>query len=115
MIWAIIASEFDSTGRLEMHSFHGLVTGKICMADTTASAFEVLNRMALVTAGRGPRMRPSWLRRSFAAYSSEAHDIQTHAGTTRRFITTKRIQPVKKQSPCPEAFCANCMKEHEFL
>src|SRR5208337_3734104 len=97
MICAIIASEFTSTGRLEMHSFHGLVTGKICIADTTASAFEVLNRMALVTAGRGPRMRPSWLSRSFAAYSSEAHDIQTHAGRTRRFITTQLIQLDEKQ------------------
>ncbi len=53
MICAIIASEFASTGRLEMHSFHGFVTGKICMADTTASAFDVLNRMAFVTTGNG--------------------------------------------------------------
>ena len=95
MICAIIASEFASTGRLEMHSFHGFVTGKICMADTTASAFVVLNRMALVTAGRGPRMRPSWLMRSFAAYSREVYNIQTMAGATRRFITTKTWQPIE--------------------
>src|SRR5208337_5433764 len=98
MIWAIIASEFDSTGRLEMHSFHGLVTGKICMADTTASAFVVLNRMGLVTAGRGPRMRPSWLMRSFAAYNRGVYNIQTKTGTTRRFITTKTIHLIESKT-----------------
>ena len=67
MICAIIASEFASTGRLEMHSFHGFVTGKICMADTTASALVVLNKMEFVTTGSGPRMRPSWLIRAATA------------------------------------------------
>ena len=54
-----IASEFASTGRLEIHSLHGFVTGKICIADTTASAFVVLNKIEFVTVGDGPRMRPS--------------------------------------------------------
>src|SRR5688572_31782348 len=50
-ICAIIASEFASNGRREMSSFQALSRGKICNADTTASASGVLNRMAFVTAG----------------------------------------------------------------
>ena len=44
---------------VETHSFHGFVTGKICMADTTASALAVLNKIEFVTTGSTPRIRPS--------------------------------------------------------
>ena len=65
-ICAIMASEFGSNGRREMSSFHPLSRGKICKPAITASASGVLNRMALVTTGIGPRMRPAWLMRSAA-------------------------------------------------
>ena len=50
-IFAIIASEFFSTGRFEISVFHGLSTGKICIAETTASASGVLNKIGCVTGG----------------------------------------------------------------
>ena len=59
MICAIMASEFGNKGRREMSSFQALVTGKICIAETMASAWAVLKRTALVTTGAGPRIRPS--------------------------------------------------------
>ena len=50
-----------------MSSFQGFVTGKICIAETIASACGVLNKVGVVTLGAGPRMRPSWLMRSACA------------------------------------------------
>jgi len=49
---AMIASEFDSVGRAEMSSFHGLSGGKICMACTTRSASGVSNRIGVAIGGR---------------------------------------------------------------
>src|SRR6185369_4725155 len=83
-----MASELMRTGRLEMHSFQGLVTGKICMAETTASALDVLNRMVLVTAGTGPRMRPSWLIRS--ANDEKPDNIRTPNSVKRDKCTISR-------------------------
>src|SRR5882724_11799961 len=85
MICAIMASEFASTGRRETSSFQGLVTGKICIAETTASALVVLNKMELVTTGKGPRMRPSWLMRSAKTVVAENQPAIT-MGRTRRII-----------------------------
>src|ERR1051325_2061957 len=79
----IIASELGSTGRREMSSFHGLVTGKICIAETTASALVVLNRIALVTTGDGPRMRPSWLMRSANNGAVKTTKLKNPAAATR--------------------------------
>ena len=60
LICAIIAAEFDSSGRREMSSFHGLSRGMICIAETIASAAGVLNNVGVVTTGAGPRaVRPS--------------------------------------------------------
>ena len=59
-----MAAEFASSGRREMSSFQGLSIGMICIAETIASASGVLNKVGAVTAGSGPRMRPSWLMRS---------------------------------------------------
>ena len=56
---AIIWSLLESRGRAEMSSFQALVTGKTCIAETIESAWAVLNSVALVTTGAGPRMRPS--------------------------------------------------------
>lgn len=50
-----------------MFSFQGFVTGKICIAETKASACDVLNSVGVVTTGAGPRIRPSWLIRSDCA------------------------------------------------
>ena len=55
----IMAAEFDKSGRREMSSFHEFVTGKICIAETIASACAVLNNVGVVTTGAGPRIRPS--------------------------------------------------------
>jgi hypothetical protein len=63
----IMAAEFDKTGRCEISSFQALVNGKICIAETTASACGVLNKIGALTTGSGPRMRPSWLIRSARA------------------------------------------------
>src|SRR4051812_16095495 len=77
LIWVIMASEFASTGRLEMHSFHGFVTGNICIAARMGSALFVSNRMELVTTGSAPRMRPSWLMRSAHADQAKSTGIDT--------------------------------------
>src|SRR2546425_4038425 len=88
MIWAIIASEFVSNGRRETSSFQGLVTGKICIAETIASASGVLNRTELVTTGTGPRMRPSWLIRSAEQHAgSESSPAATNRNETFTIAT----------------------------
>src|SRR5438477_434766 len=46
-----MASELAKRGRCETSSFHGLVTGMICIAETTASASGVLNRVGLASCG----------------------------------------------------------------
>ena len=59
-----MAAEFMRTGRFEISSFHGLVTGMVLHGRNIASACGVLNNVGAVTIGAGPRMRPSWLIRS---------------------------------------------------
>src|SRR6185437_10577972 len=86
LICAIMASEFGSVGRLEMHSFHGLVTGKTCIAERTVSAAFVLNKIAFVTTGRVPKIRPSWLMRS--ADDGSAESSRSNTTKFRRRFTT---------------------------
>src|SRR6266487_5436560 len=98
LICAIIASEFVNTGRRETSSFQALVVGKICIAETIASASGVLNRMELVTTGGEPRMRPSWLMRSANARA----EIKTKPTRKNVFSTIESsVDSQQKQSHEP--------------
>ena len=50
-IEATMAAEFLWTGHLETSAFQGLSAGKICIAETTASASLVLKSVGLSTLG----------------------------------------------------------------
>jgi hypothetical protein len=100
VICAIIASEFVNTGLCEISSFHGFVTGKICMADTTASAFDVSNKIGLITTGNEPRMRPSWLIRSAGNRRTDNSKINTT-------INPDILKPVQAKAMPPEINGAN--------
>src|SRR4051812_13408996 len=76
-----------------MSSFQGLSRGMICIAETTASAAGVLNKVGVVTAGAEPRMRPSWLRRS--ARASEGN--RNKRNNKRRIIVEEKAAVIKPQ------------------
>src|SRR6267142_1858529 len=100
IIWAIMAPELVSTGRCETSSFHALVTGNICSAETMASACGVLKTTEFVTTGTGPSMRLSWLMRSAgdceASTNKPAIPMKTVYFTTRTTLIHWAVKSKKR-------------------